>query len=528
MKKEFIAMQQQNSSQRELLKSLKVVELDIFPQEVIFISKKDYPEKIRHRELEIVIHSQARSFSTSRVVRVGEDLLKPGTIGIGRTILHELHAKPGDTVHVTFERREPPESYEAIRSRFLYKKSLNDDEIRKIVNDVAKRRLSALEMSIFIGSMVHDEWSVREIEQLARSIAESGKILKFPNEVVFDKHSLGGVPGNKVSMLIVPIVAASGLLIPKTSSRAITSAAGTADIMESTGARVSFAPEEILEIAPKTRGMIIWAGALDICPADSVLISEVEYPLNINPKPMIMASILSKKVAMGVKNLVIDIPCGKGVKIVNDEEAESFAHKIKQIGRRLKINIKCGISYANKPVGHTIGPQIEAWEALRALESPNDPSVSRSLIEKATSLAGMLLEMGGKAPANQGQDLALKTLASGKALEKFQEIVEVQGGPPKIKSKDLELQTYSVDIPATRDGWIVEMDNRALVEIARAAGAPHDKGAGILFFKKSESIRRGEPLLRIYSSSEANLTEAVEKFHQLHPIVIEGMIRRVI
>ena len=154
--------------------------------------------------------------------------------------------------------------------------------------------------------------------------------------------------------------------------------------------------------------------------------------------------------------------------------------------------------------------------------------MSRSLIEKATSLAGMLLEMGGKAPANQGQDLALKTLASGKALEKFQEIVEVQGGPPKIKSKDLELQTYSVDIPATRDGWIVEMDNRALVEIARAAGAPHDKGAGILFFKKSESIRRGEPLLRIYSSSEANLTEAVEKFHQLHPIVIEGMIRRVI
>ncbi len=512
----------------ELLKSLKVIELDIFPQEMIFISNFDYPEKVRHRELEIIIHSQSRSFSTSRVVRVGEDILKPGTIGLGRSIVHELHVKPGDIVHITFERREPPESYQAIRDRFLYKKTLNDDQIAKIVNDVAKRRLSPLEMSMFIASMVHGEWSVREIEQLARSIAESGKILRFPNEMVFDKHSLGGVPGNKVSMLIVPIVAANGLLIPKTSSRAITSAAGTADIMESTGARVSFAPEEILEIAPKTRGMIIWAGALDICPADSVLISEVEYPLNINPKPMIMASILSKKIAMGVRMLVIDIPCGKGVKIANDEEAESFAHSIKQIGRKLKINIKCGISYANKPVGHAIGPQLEAWEAFRALETPNDLSVSRSLIEKASSLAGMLLEMGGKAPPGQGHDLALKTLTSGRALEKMQEIVEAQGGPSGLRAKDLELSSHSVDIPAPRDGWIVEMDNRTLVEIARTAGAPYDKEAGILFFKKSESVRRGEPLLRIYSSSESNLTEAVEKFHQLHPIVIEGMIRRVI
>ncbi|MCK4895220.1 MAG: thymidine phosphorylase, partial [Candidatus Heimdallarchaeota archaeon] len=176
---------------------------------------------------------------------------------------------------------------------------------------------------------------------------------------VYDKHSIGGIPGNKVSLIIVPTVAAAGLLIPKTSSRAITSPSGTADTMEVL-CDVNFSSDEILEIAPKVRGMLVWGGTLDLSPLDEIVIHKVEQPLGIDPHSQMLASIFSKKVSTGVDHLVLDIPTGTGSKMPTREEAIQYAHESTELGRRLGIHIEAALSYGEQPLGKAVGPALEA------------------------------------------------------------------------------------------------------------------------------------------------------------------------
>lgn len=349
---------------------------------------------------------------------------------------------------------------------------------------------------------------------------DTGERIHFDTHPVMDKHSIGGVPGNKVSLLIVPIVAAAGLLIPKTSSRAITGAGGTADLMEIL-APVEFSADEIKEMTEKVGGVIVWGGATNIAPADDKLI-KAEYALSIDPYSQMLASIMAKKGAVGADAVVVDMPVGPGTKLATPEDGRTLAKDLIDLGERLGIRMECAMTFGGSPVGRTIGPALEVREALTVLENKGGPN---SLTEKSLSLAGILLEMGGVAARGDGYKAAEDILTSGKALAKLKEIIEIQGGDPKIKSEDIVTGENCADILAPAGGYVVAFFNKRLVELARIAGAPADKKAGVTIHKKmGEIVKKGEPLITICSSSDWELEAAVKDAKRQMPIVVEGML----
>ncbi|MHA1449345.1 MAG: AMP phosphorylase [Candidatus Hodarchaeales archaeon] len=498
-----------------------VEEASISPDTVVIISKNNslltqFKERVNLKNAA----NEARAFSPTAIVSLST--YPDDKIGLTPNAMKLIGIKPGEVIKVTRGIRVPPESLSYIKAR-MKGIPLERAQIYEIVHDITTKRLNIQEKTAFVMTQHFDKLNMEEIEHLTRAIAHSGEIIDFgENTVITDKHSLGGVPGNKVSLLIVPIIAAAGMMIPKTSSRAITSPSGTADTMEALNCEVSFGAEEIIEITKKVGGLISWGGALNLAPADDILIHDVEFPLGLNPQSMMLASIMAKKLAIGVNFLVLDMPTGKGTKVATQDEALVLAREFSELGRRLGIRVENGITFGGIPVGHAIGPALEAREALESLKNPK--SAPSSLVEKSTALAGILLEMVGKAQRGRGQDMALQLLYSGATLTKFKQMLEAQGGDPEIHSSDIEVGQYTYEWIAPVDGWIVDIDNKAIVSIAKAAGAPSDKAAGIYFIKKKESVKRGESVFRIHASSEARLQAAQNKLAQKSPITIEGML----
>ncbi len=405
--------------------------------------------------------------------------------------------------------------------RFISGKPLRKEEYKQIIQDALSGRLPDVALAAFIVYQYVKPLPISEVAKLTRAMVETGKMVDF-GPMTVDKHSIGGVPGNKVSLLIVPIVAAAGLKIPKTSSRSITTI-GTADTFEVL-APVDLTLEEVIEVVNKTNGCLVWNGTLGIAPADELFITKVESVLRIDPISQMLASIIATKLAMGVKYLVIDIPQGRGTKVETLKQAYELGRKFIELGSHVGINIDVAITYGEQPVGHTVGPALEAKEALETLEGKIP---STSLLEKATGLAGILLEITGRAPPGHGASIAKNILSSGRALKKMKEIIEAQGGNPNIKSDDVPIGSYSAEIESPVDGYVSSIDNRAIMAIARAAGAPDDKGAGVVIPKKGgRYVKRGEVILKIYSNSESRLEAALSLARNLQPIVIEGMIRR--
>jgi AMP phosphorylase len=399
-------------------------------------------------------------------------------------------------------------------------KKLTREEIHILVQDIVRENLTDIELSAFVTANYIHGFDADETEWLTRSMIETGEQIEFDTHPVMDKHSIGGVPGNKISLLVVPIVAAAGLLIPKTSSRAITGAAGTADLMEVL-APVAFTASEIKEMAEKAGGVIVWGGATNIAPADDKLI-RAEYPLSIDPHSQLLASIMAKKGAVGADSVFIDIPTGAGTKVPSLADGRKLARDLVELGERLGMRVECALTYGSSPVGRTIGPVVEVKEALQVLETHQGPN---SLIEKSTGIAGILLEMGGVSARGQGKQMARELLNNGKALEKLREIIEIQGGDPKTTSKDLIPGEHSQSIVSPADGYIVELDNKKLIDIARLAGAPRDKGAGlILHRKRGESVKKGDKILTIHADKEWKLDKALHEAENMPPFIVEGML----
>ncbi|MGQ9514868.1 MAG: AMP phosphorylase [Thermoproteota archaeon] len=437
-------------------------------------------------------------------------------IGLDSKSLEVLKVSPGRLVNVSY--CPPPESVNYIKKK-LQGHPLGRDEILAIIRDVVDGVLSDTEISGFVLSQYLRGMSMEEIEHLTNSIVETGSKIEF-NRPVYDKHSIGGVPGNKVSLVIVPIVAAAGLLIPKTSSRAITSPSGTADTM-SVLANVEFEPSEFRNIALKVGGLIAWGGRLGLAPADDIFIRRCEHPLGIDPQSQMIASVMAKKIAVGVDYLVLDIPTGRGSKVEKIEDARALASNFMEVGRRFGIHVVCGITYGSQPVGHAVGPALEAKEALECLEGKGPIS----LREKSTALAGVLLEMSGIATSGNGQSVAKDILESGKALKKMKEIIEAQGGDPHIRSQDIAIGSHIISLSSPCNGYVSEVDNNAINDVAKAAGAPFDKGAGVLLHgKQGYVVKKGQPVLDIYAEHATKLSEAYAIAQRLKPITVEGML----
>jgi len=471
------------------------------------------------QELGVLAHDWVQIASTNcktiTFVDTTDSYLKPGEAGIFEDLLEVFQVAEGERIQVSPAR--PPESIQYIQKQ-IKGHPLTRNEYSVIMRDLVDHRLSEVEIAAFLLSEEFHGLSMNQIEYLTRAMVETGMVIDF-DRPCFDKHSIGGVPGNKVTLLIVPIVAAAGLLIPKTSSRAITSASGTADTMEVL-ANVDFDATELKKMALRTSGAIVWGGKLGIAPADDLLI-RVEHPLKIDPFGQMLASILSKKLAVGADHVVIDIPVGEGAKVAKVEEAQKVAQSFVELGERFKIQLQCGITYGGQPVGHAVGPALEAREALLALQGQGPAS----LVEKSTALAGILLEMGFVAPQGQGKELAKNVLTSGKALKKMQEIIEVQGGNPNLRPEEISVGEHKIAVQAPCDGFVTRVDNNAITAIARASGAPKEKGAGItLKWKRGNKVKKSETLLEIYAQRPSKLREAHNLALKMKPVTIEGML----
>ena len=442
-------------------------------------------------------------------------MVKPGEIGIFTEALKEL--RNSKSVEVLPAPR--PASLCYIKM-LMDKQKLSEEQIRTIVQDIVDNNLSDVELSAYITTSYIQNMDAQETEWLTKAMIDTGDKIRFDTHPVMDKHSIGGVPGNKVSLIVVPVVAAAGLLIPKTSSRAITGAGGTADLMEIL-APVEFSADEIKELTEHVGGVIVWGGATNIAPADDKLI-RAEYALSIDPYSQMLASIMAKKGAVGADAVVVDMPVGPGTKLPTPADGRSLAKDLIDLGERLGIKMECAMTFGGSPIGRTVGPALEVKEALTMLEGKGGPN---SLKEKSLALAGILLEMGGVAGKGEGYKAADEILTSGKAHKKMMEIIEAQGGNPNIKSEEIQVGESCQDILAPAGGYIVAFYNKRLVEIARMAGAPADKKAGVIIHKKmGEMVKKDEPLITICSSSEWDLDHAVKDAKRAMPIVVEGML----
>ena len=443
---------------------------------------------------------------------------KTGELGVYREVTKRLELKAGDAIAVEPARR--PESLDFIREK-VNGNRLTPWKIQRIVGDVVERHLSDIEMAAFVTALHVHGISMEEVEALSRAMIWSGKTINFDRNPILDKHSIGGVPGDKTTLLVAPIVAAAGYTIPKSSSRAITSPAGTADRMEVL-APVNIPFDEIQDIVKRVGACIVWGGSIDLAPADDLFI-RIEYPLSIDP--LLLPSIMSKKKAMGSTHIVVDIPVGVDAKIRTMEEAEQLASDFIELGSRFDMVIECAVTEGSQPIGYNIGPIMEAREALETLAGEG----SHELVDKATNLAGILFEMVGK---ENGKRVAQDLIDSGKALEKMREIIEAQGGDPGVKPEDLVPGEHVYDAEAPKDGRLLWFNNRDLVKIARAAGTPAAKGAGIqLFAKTGDKVEKGKPMFRIYSESASKLETAVKQLETLRPVEVgrkvgEDMLKR--
>src|SRR5690606_16258717 len=318
-----------------------------------------------------------------------------------------------EDTQVLVNHAEPPHSMEYVREK-LAGNRLSQERFTEIIADIAGNRYSKIEIAAFIVAVSEAGLDREEIFYLTRAMVASGHQLDWREHPVVDKHCIGGIPGNRTSMLVVPIVAAFGLLCPKTSSRAITSPAGTADTMEVL-AEVDLPMARLDQIVREQRGCLAWGGTANLAPADDILIS-VERPLAIDSMAQMVASILSKKSACGSTHLLIDIPCGPRAKVRTMTEAMQLRKLFEYVGDRIGLITEVVITDGRQPVGRGIGPVLECRDVMAVLE--NSPEAPHDLREKALQLAGRMIEFDADVRGGRGYAIARDILDSGRALAK--------------------------------------------------------------------------------------------------------------
>ena len=491
---------------------LKIKDVDIATGgPLVIILNKEDAQKLDLHVMDRIKLKKDRKTETV-VVNIAETRkpVKPGHIGVFEEVIDSLNLKHGDIVDISIARK--PLSLKFIRKK-LDGEKLSKKEIDQIVWDITHNKLSSVELTYFVAACYTNVMSMKETLMLTKAIVRQGRTLKLKRYPIIDKHCIGGIAGNRTTMILVPIIAAAGFTVPKTSSRSITSPAGTADTMEVL-AKVSFPFNKMKKIILKTNGCIIWGGALNLAPADDKIIS-VEKPLEIDAESQLLASIMAKKHSVSSTHILIDIPVGKDAKVRNRAAALKLKKDFEAIGKGLRKHIKVIITDGSKPIGRGIGPALEARDVLWVLK--RDKRRPLDLENKCVKMAAEIFGMVG---VRNGKKKALELLSSGKAYKKMAEIIKAQQGritqPEKIK-----FGKFKLDVKSSRKGVIKGISNTIVSRIARVAGAPVNKGAGIYLCKDvGSSVKKGEELFTIYSESKQKLCYAKDVLKEENPFVV--------
>ncbi len=479
---------------------LKNVGIDTYRENVAFLARDCSlyrPEEFQaFKKIEII--SDGKKLLASLLIVDNKTIINSDELGLSEQAFKRMGLPEGSPI--TIAPAEPPHSLDHLRKK-IRGHILDNSQIEDIINDISSHRYSEMEIAAFLvssaGFMTTDE-----LLSLTQAMAKAGNQLHWPAPVVVDKHCIGGIPGNRTSMIVVPIVAAHGLPIPKTSSRAITSPAGTADTMEVL-AKVDLSMREMQSVVETCGGCLVWGGHVNISPADDILIS-VERPLGIDTREQMVASIMSKKMSAGSTHLLIDIPIGPSAKVHGHSEAMRLRKLFEYVGYKVGVHVDVIVTDGSQPVGNGIGPVLEARDVMAVLR--NEPNAPADLREKSLKIAGLLLEADPALRGGFGYERATQLLNSGEALSTMNKIIDAQGRNNEFLSVGELIQ----DIVSPKDGVVEAIDCYRLSRIARLAGAPMDKGAGIDLFKKiGDVVSKGEPLYRIHACFQTDFTFAM-------------------
>ena len=445
----------------------------------------------------ISVHANGRRILATLNVVDDPSIVGCEELGLSEDAFVQLGVEDGHTASVWHA--EQPASIAAL-NRKIAGERLGQDDYTAIIADIATHQYTKIELTAFVVSTHRNELDREEVYFLTRAMVQSGRRLDWHAGLVVDKHCIGGIPGNRTSMLVVPIVTEHGLLCPKTSSRAITSPAGTADTMEVL-ARVELGLEQLRDIVRSQRGCVAWGGTADLSPADDVLIA-VERPLGIDSPGQMVASILSKKLAAGSSHLLLDIPIGPSAKVRNMAQAQRLRRLFEYVAARIGLQLEVVITDGRQPIGQGIGPVLEARDVMRVLH--NDPLAPADLREKALRLAGRMIEWSPGVRGGQGLEIAREILSSGRALTRMNAIIAAQGATD-FDYRQPALGTHAFDVRATTAGVVTGINNLRLARIAGLAGAPKVKTAGVdLVCRLGQAVAPGDVLYRVYAAYPAD------------------------
>jgi len=447
------------------------------------------------------------------VVDIFPKLVREGEIGLSKEMSEVLRLRGGSYVKVS--------ASELSDATFLIKRKINGErlsekEIRYLISEVVNNNLTEAEIAYFVEAEKLRGMSMKEIVYLTEAMIKTGTRLNFRKKLVADKHCIGGVAGNRTTPIVVSICAAAGLVLPKTSSRAITSASGTADVVE-TLAKVELSVSQIKSVVNKTGACLAWGGSLKLAPSDDKII-HIERLLNLDIEPQLLASIISKKVAVGSKYVLIDIPYGTGAKVASIKRAKKLGARFVKLGAKFGLKIKVVYTDGSEPVGNGIGPALEMRDVLSILR--NSPGSPKDLEAKSLFLSSELMKLCGiKNPRKKAKEI----LYSGKAYEKFKEIINAQN-----KKKDFDKRADSLflgkvrkTIRAKRDGRIIKISNEGINLLCRILGTPETISAGVYLYRHMGKIKKGEPIITLYSESKTKLKDALKFMKEFEPIKIK-------
>ncbi len=439
---------------------------------------------------------------------VAGDLLAPGEAGLSEWAWKRLEAAEGDTVELAHAPVLP--SLGAVRGK-IHGHRLSGDAFAAVVGDVVSGRYSDVELASFITACASRDLDLDETIALTRAMVEVGDRLAWPKAPIADKHCIGGLPGNRTTPIVVAIVAALGVTIPKTSSRAITSPAGTADTMEVL-APVNLNLEAMRRVVEREGGCIVWGGAVQLSPADDVLI-RIERALDLDAEAQLVASVVSKKVAAGATHLVLDVPVGPTAKVRETLAAQRLAARLRSVSDAFGVETRVVFTDGSEPIGRGLGPALEARDVLAVVRRGRAAPVD--LADRAVSLAGALLELSGAAAAGRGPAHARQALEDGRAQAKLERICEAQGG---MREPPVAAQTC--DVPASRPGRVSAIDNRRIARLAKLAGAPDAKAAGVvLHVKLGDRVEAQAPLMTVHAESTGELAYAM-RYSDAYPDIV--------
>ncbi len=459
-----------------------------------------------HARIEVV-GARASIVATLNILTSGE-LLGPDEVGLSEAAWRRLQPAADERLGFRFAR--PSDAMSHVRAK-IFGSPLREGAFEAVIGDIVAGRLSNVEIAAFLVACAGGRMSPAEVTSLTRAMVHSGARMNWPQALVVDKHCIGGLPGNRTTPIVVSIVTALGLVMPKTSSRAITSPAGTADTVE-TITRVDLDLEQMRRVVDSEGGCMVWGGAMNMSPADDLLI-RVERMLDLDSEAQLVASVLSKKAAAGSTHVVIDIPTGPTAKVRSPEQAQSLLRALGASARALDLKLVGVITDGSQPVGRGVGPALEAHDVLRVLA--NHPQAPDDLRQRALDLAGAVVELGGLQSGAAARELAAQVLADGRAWRKFQAICQAQGA-----FREPGVAPFQRPVPAAHAGRVQAIDNRLLARAAKLAGAPHAPTAGLLLHAHvGEHVERGQALFELHAESQGELDYALD-FVRHHPAII--------